>query len=573
MKKYIYISVISGLLNTGCIDNLLDQTATTKISSETFWVSTDDAIKGTNAVYTATRNTFKELYRLDQFPAGDLIIQTGLPKDANITKTYWDKCYSAINRINNALFNLQEVKKKVSKEEDIKLLERLEGECRFMRALHYFFMIDLWGDVPYLDHVPTLEEAYSMYRTPIDEIRNKILEDFQIAIKNLPPYYESDEDKGRVTRVAAYSYRGKFQLFWACWKKNGRPELEGFSTDANEAKLYYSKAAEDFKEIMKEEYKLELFKNGEPGNENDPNYRQLFSYENEKCPEIIFSLQFTGPNMGQGENLCEVLGSTTVGNGKCGVIPTVFLVNLYQSTTTGDYCEPVKLSSKENEENSATNPKTYLNRDYRMRSTILWNGEKMKGISKDGLTLQNDVEFWFGKKANGYIDYRSSQTGYIFRKYVKQYTGFARGDGPQDLYLMRYADVILMYCEAINEVNGGPTTELFNLINRIRHRGNLPDLDETKFNDKDKFFEAIIQERAVEFPLEGKRFFDIRRWRIAEKIWDYPNGRTLRSTKNNFIQDQFTNPTDRTFPRYYIYNIPEDERIHNPNLTQNNPWL
>ena len=75
-------------------------------------------------------------------------------------------------------------------------------------------MIDLWGDVPYLDHVPTLEEAYSMYRTPIDEIRNKILEDFQIAIKNLPPYYESDEDKGRVTRAAAYSYRGKFQLFW-----------------------------------------------------------------------------------------------------------------------------------------------------------------------------------------------------------------------------------------------------------------------------------------------------------------------------------------------------------------------
>ena len=147
MKKYIYISFISLILNTGCIDNLLDQTATTKISSDTFWSSIDDAIKGTNAVYNSTRNTFKETFRLDQFPSGDLIFQNESPTDAKITKTYWSKCYSAINRINNALFNLQEFKKKVSKEEDIKLLERLEGECRFMRALHYFFMIDLWGDV------------------------------------------------------------------------------------------------------------------------------------------------------------------------------------------------------------------------------------------------------------------------------------------------------------------------------------------------------------------------------------------------------------------------------------------
>ena len=572
MKKYIYISFISLILNTGCIDNLLDQTATTKISSDTFWSSIDDAIKGTNAVYNSTRNTFKETFRLDQFPSGDLIFQNESPTDAKITKTYWSKCYSAINRINNALFNLQEFKKKVSKEEDIKLLERLEGECRFMRALHYFFMIDLWGDVPYLDHVPTLEEAYSMYRTPIDEIRNKILEDFQIAIKNLPPYYESDEDKGRVTRAAAYSYRGKFQLFWACWKKNGRPELKGFSTDINEANQYYQKAADDFKEVMKEEYKLGLFRDGEPGDENDPNYRQLFSYENEKCQEIIFSIQFAGPILGQGENLCQVLGNTSVSNGMCGVMPTNYLVDLYQDLNNGDYCTPVTLSPDEEGKNSATNPETYKNRDYRMRSTVMWNGQKMKSISKDGLTFGKEVTFWFGNKGNGFVDYRSAKTGYIFRKYVKQYTGFARGDGPQDIYLMRYADVILMYCEAINEIKG-PTDELFSLINKIRHRGNLPELNKTKFKDKGSFFEAIIQERSVEFPLEGKRFFDIRRWRIAEKIWNYPNGRTLYSTQNTFIQDQYTNPTDRTFPRYYIYNIPEDERIHNQNLTQNEPWL
>ena len=138
---------------------------------------------------------------------------------------------------------------------------------------------------------------------------------------------------------------------------------------------------------------------------------------------------------------------------------------------------------------------------------------------------------------------------------------------------MRLPDVWLMYCEAMNEINNGPTPELFAYIDKIRHRGNLPPLDQTKFNNYTSFFNAIVQERAIEFVAEGIRFFDIRRWRIAEEIWDYPNGRELRSTLGDFIQDQYKNPTDRTFPQYYIYNIPEQERIHNPNLTQNTPWL
>lgn len=98
-------------------------------------------------------------------------------------------------------------------------------------------------------------------------------------------------------------------------------------------------------------------------------------------------------------------------------------------------------------------------------------------------------------------------------------------------------------------------------------------MNREKFKTKETFFDAIKQERAVEFVAEGQRFFDLRRWRLAEKVWDYPNGRELRSTLNDFIQDQYKNATDRTFPRYYIYNIPEDERVLNPNLTQNKPWL
>ena len=142
----------------------------------------------------------------------------------------------------------------------------------------------------------------------------------------------------------------------------------------------------------------------------------------------------------------------------------------------------------------------------------------------------------------------------------------------RDFYLMRLPDVWLMYCEAMNELHG-PSDELYNLVDKIRGRGKLPALDRNKFKTKDTFFDAIKQERAIEFVAEGQRFFDLRRWRLAETVWDYPNGRELRSTLNDFIQDQYKNATDRTFPRYYIYNIPEDERVLNPNLTQNKPWL
>ena len=573
MKKKVfnfYLLIFILLGQVSCIDNLLDHPATTKISSDTFWETTEDAEKGINAVYNAMRSVFGQFYLLDCYPNADLVYFQNKGSQS-ITSDYWDKCYTSINRANNAIMQLRRMQENAVTEKDRNLLKRYEGEARFIRGIHYALMIDLYGDVQYLDHVPTQEEAYRIGRTPITQVRDLIMDDYNFAISVLPDSYESNNDQGRATRLAVYAFRGKLELFWATWKKNGRPEIDNFQQNTSEAQEYFNKAILSFSEVMKPEHKLKLFEDGASGEYHNPNYLQLFDLKNEKSSEVIFAVQYGGPNIGQGEEFVKFFGNRSVLNGWANMQPTNFLINLYQMTSTGDYTTPVVLDKSQTLTNGAANPKTYEGRDYRMRSTIVWNGQKMRTITADGMTIGDSLPFLFGNK-NGYLDYNDSKTGYMFRKFVRQYAGYSRSNGPQDFYLMRLPDVWLMYCEAMNEVNG-PSDELYNLVDKIRNRGKLPALDRNKFGTRDTFFEAIKQERAIEFVAEGQRFFDIRRWRLAETIWDYPNGRELKSTINDFIQDQYKNANDRTFPRYYIYNIPEDERVLNPNLTQNKPWL
>lgn len=572
MKISVYIFLIV-LTAVSCMPDLLHQEPTDQISTAGFWQTTNDAKAGVSGVYDGMKAVFRRQYKLDCSPQADLLFGWGFP--SNLTGDFWNPCFTAINRANNTIANLRTMYNRANPE-DTKtrdLLKRYEAETRFLRGLHYALLIDLYGDIPFMSRVLNQFEAYSVTRTPIAQVRDSIVADYNFAINHLPASY-TGSDVGRVTKPAVYAFRGKLYLYWACWKKNGRPEITGFTADAAEAQEYYQKAANDFEEVMKPAYNFSLFKDGEPGAYLDPNYRQLFEVQNEKCSEIIFSVQFAGPNLGQGEDLAFRFGNRNAVNGWCSMQPTHRLVDLYQKTSTGEHAPPLILSNNTTLEGGSSNPKSYEKRDYRMRATVLWDYQKMRRLTTDGKTIGDSIPFLFGQRdGTNYINYDACKTGYIFRKFVRQYAGYEREDGPQDFYLMRLADVWLMYCEAKNEVNGGPTADLYDYIDKIRKRGALPPLNKANFSTKETFFEAIKQERAVELIAEGHRFFDIRRWRIAEQIWNYPTGKPLYDSRNAFVENQFLNANDRTFPRYYIYQIPEDERIKNPNLTQNEPWL
>jgi starch-binding outer membrane protein, SusD/RagB family len=167
-----------------------------------------------------------------------------------------------------------------------------------------------------------------------------------------------------------------------------------------------------------------------------------------------------------------------------------------------------------------------------------------------------------------------SNSGYVFRKFLRNYAGQGRSDGDYNFPVMRLADVYLMYAEATNAVKG-PTADAIALVNKIRRRGNLPALAASKTAGAAAFFDAIEQERIIELLGEGHRGFDIRRWRAQERIWGGPNGDGLWRIDTHGANQQryFQNVPERTYQQNYIFRIPPGERDRNPNLTQNTPWL
>jgi hypothetical protein len=613
-RNIVVLTLTIFFFSSGCKKNLLEQLPRTEISEEQFWNSPEDAKVATNGVYDAARLLFRVDYMYDGLTPFTRIRNQNNSSDAITSQTTlsgshgsftpgggigsgfdntWKLSYRVINRANYVLFKIQPLIDAEKNDLKRSQLIKTRGENYFLRALAYFRLISLWGDVPYYEGVLTgNNEAYNLVRTPITQVRDKILADLDEACNVLPlPSELSASDRGRATKAAAFSFRGKVKLFWASWKKNGWPELEGFTQDNAEADTYFTAAAVDFRTVINN-FGLNLYNNGNPGEYGDnnsfthtqlPAYWQLFQNNAEYSSEIIFSLQYAGPLLSQGDALTRGFGNRNTINGQAYYTPTNFLINRYQLISTGDFAPEVVLSTSATVNNGAINPLTYENattivaqrakRDWRMKATVVWDGQRMTWIDVTGLLAPLGIlELKWGNRGTGFINYDDSRTGYIYRKWVRQEPTGGRTDGPQDFYLMRLADVFLMYAEATNEVNG-PTAECINMVNLIRRRGNLPPLASSKTNSEINFFKAIEQERIVELNGEGQLGFDARRWRKLEEYFNSPSGITYRSTINVRDRDAYLNSTPLDFQRSYLFRIPMDEIERNPKLKQNSPWF
>lgn len=599
------------ILPTSCKKELLDQTPTDLLASENFWKTDQDATIALMAAYSAARAVFDRDYYFDGQGAeytrvrgnsgtsGSILrgdaYQSGSygPSGygANFDK-YFSYLYGSVNRANYVIENITTKMLPTATGAKLTTLESIIAEARLLRGMTYFRLISMWGDVPYIGKIIyDNSEVASIARLPIGQVKDSIMADFDYAVAKLP---SKPSALGRAAKPAALAFRGKLNLYWGSWKKNGWPELEGFTQNAAEATTAFTAAAADFKSVIND-FGLTLYKNGDPGQIDAlgkadilPNYFELFTPKANGASEMImvFTHSGTPTNPSQGEELMRDFAGRTVEGSQCWVSPRYEIANRYQLTTTGDFApklvqmNPTTTPTARTTLNSAVNPNSYANRDYRMKSTIMWDYEVCIGLTS--LKSTGFAPFiynsWAANVTIGgvnYITYNTdgSNSGYVFRKFVRNYEGLGRSEGDYAFPVMRLADVYLMYAEATNEVSG-PQADAIALVNKIRARGALPALQAAKYASKQLFFDAIEQERIIELVAEGFRGFDLRRWRALEKVWGGPGGIGVwRQDTYGANKEQFyLNATDLTFKQAYIFRIPPAERDRNPNLTQNIPW-
>lgn len=611
-SKIFFSSVFVGLIfiTSSCTKDLLDQDPTTEMGAASFWQTEADATTALIGAYSAVRPCFDRDYfyegqaeyvRARGTSASSSNLQKGLPYYGGIYNPsgygsgfdyMYRYLYGGVNRTNYVIENVKKMLPNASTTSKPGL-EAVIGEARLLRGMAYFRLISMWGDVPYMNEIIySNDEVASLARTPIAQVKDSIMADFTYAFEKLPI---KPSVVGRAGKPAALAFRGKLQLFWACWNKFGWPELDTFTPSAAAADAAYKAAAADFKAVI-ENYGLNLFRNGDPGNwgtmgsaEVLPNYFYLFTpqYANANSEgEMIMLFTHGGINTNLGEELMRDFAGRSHENSQCQVHPRYEIADRYQSTITGDFVTPLiptnaSSAGARTKLNSAVNPASYANRDYRMKGSIMWDYEMSMGVNNRVLTgwCPFIYKTWNAKVTiNGasYYTYNTDacNSGYVFRKFVRDYAGQIRNEGDYNWPVIRLADVYLMYAEATNEAYG-PQPDAIALVNKVRHRGNLPELKAEKTANKTAFFDAIEQERIIELVGEGQRSFDLRRWRALERVWGAPygNGKWTIDTHGAQQSRYFQNLSELEYQRCYIFRIPPSERDRNPNLTQNTPWL
>ena len=256
-----------------------------------------------------------------------------------------------------------------------------------------------------------------------------------------------------------------------------------------------------------------------------PDYRGLFLLENEGNAEVIFDAQFKFPEFPHGfdVNLDQFNGTA----------PLPDLVNDYYLT-----------DGRSTKNSPLFNPqKPFENRDPRLLATVMYIGSQYKGAA---VTESQYPQTGYGQKK--YTIYRDTERPVAIK---------VEGQSELNFIILRYADVLLMYAEAQNEAVG-PDASVYEAINQVRRRAPMPNL--TAGLSKDAMREEIRHERRIELAGEALYYFDIRRWRTAEKVM---NG-DITNAKGQRIGTRRFDPA-----RDYLWPIPSVAIQLNPALTQN----
>ncbi|MCC8035426.1 MAG: RagB/SusD family nutrient uptake outer membrane protein [Rikenellaceae bacterium] len=544
--KYLTVTVLWSIVLSGC--NSLEQGPKNKYTDDNFWESTE-------RVQLLANMAYRQMYEFgwwwtDEALSDNMIEMRGTPDtrvirmgqatpNLNLFREHWENIFKGIKSTNVILDKVHLVP---DMQESYR--ERLTAEMRFIRAFIFFRISNFWGDIPFFLHDITLEESYSVTRTPRATVIAELLKEMDEIIPVLPTRNQiSASENGRISKGAAMMLKARMHMQVGDYV-NAERCLEALIDDQATYGTY------------------DLFNTSwtDPEGNFYSAYECLFHSKNEYNEEIILDYSAVH-TLREWDELSKMvprdIGTTGLGADYTTKTPTQSLVDSY-----------LMLSGHRIDEAgsgySESNP--YVNRDPRLDATIVYNGFVWKYKHPTAGTYGTEVidtQAEYNKGEN------YTRTGYYTRKW---YDPDAREEykNHNNPIIMRYAETLLSYAEAYHE-NHGMTEEVWNkTIRPIRLRAgfNTPkalDFDPTLTADEMR--EVIRNERRVELALEGHRYWDILRWDIGSEVLTGTVYGARFYSGNTYIPLANYKYTDRD----KLWAIPQVELDNVPTLRPNNP--
>ena len=495
----------------------------------------------------------------------------------------WEHYYRGIRKCNMLLKNIDDVPKATddSEEAHATYVKQYKAEAHFLRAYFYWEMFLRYGPVPLvtdvLDPDGDLLSNYTTRPSLKEYVVDFILKELKDCEEGLMDKATSAEsgNPGRISQPMARALYSRVMLYMAS---------DRFRSESGISWQQAADAAQSFMTDYGTLYELYT-------TDTDPKtcYTNaiLKNAHDEKNNETIFWRNDVAVGWGA------IYNDTPVGEGgNGGLCPSQNLVDMYDmangQSPFSSYDEtgaPVYNGTATPAINNASGYKSndpYSNRDPRLAATVLYNGVNW------GNGIINVLK---GQRDNPQGNANATPTGYYTRKYIPEVilNNNHTGSNYRNWIIIRYAEILLSYAEALNNLTGPHTVELDGqpytmsrdkeeikkAFNQVRYRAGLPGLTANQLNSTPEVQKQIERERMVEFLWENRRFYDVRRWGIYEETEQEPirgmnpDGATKETYYQRVIPSSSSFLTRVVDKRSVWVPIPRNEMRRLPSLDQN----
>ena len=553
MKNIIYISIcffIVSSLITSCTKEVLDKAPLDSYTDASVWGDLNLSEAFVNNLYNVIPNAehnwdnttnrtwalssaCDEAYnKFDDYNAS--IMNSGSLTPDNIgVFDIWSKNFSVIQNCNIFLSKIDNVPG------DEALRNRLKGEVIYLRAYAYYQLTIDYGGVPLITTPFDLNSNFEVPRSTYEQCVDFISTEADKAAAILP-VAQSSANWGRATKAAALALKSRILLYAASPQWNPTKDVSKWQKASDAAKAVIDLNA------------FQLFTG---------NYSDIMTTKNS---ELIMARPTNKQYMWSAFQGVEMFLSPSGFHGWASFAPSQNLVDAFGTADGKDITDPTSGYDPQN---------PYVNRDPRFKADIVFDGRPFGNPAfcqdRYGVGSTNAAEFFEGglDSPQGWDTWNNSVTRYTFRKYCDTTYNYNSETQTNKFWVVsRLAEIYLNYAEA--QFYLGKEAVSIEYLNLLRQRAGiknpLPALTGTELENK------IRNERQVELCLEGHRYYDVRRWKIADMTENKPlMGVVIRKDASGKRTFTYTKVQDRIFkPQHYLLPIPKEE-INRTKLAQN----